>query len=128
MTETPLENNLLDEAEVFHAADAWQVDGFSVWDAVTAEIAAEAVKPAPVRADALGRALYETRLPPETNDPTVALLALVRDLQNEVALLRRDVETLRRQQAGRHFPPRPIAPPLRRTDAPPLFPLTTPGD
>ena len=81
----------LDEAAALRAADAWNVLGFSVWETVQAQIAAE----------------------PE--EATIEnLRQTVRDLQSEVSLLREEVRALQAapsvpasQTAPRHtYPPR----------------------
>ena len=62
--ETPETPASFSEADALQAADAWHETGFSVWESVKEQIAAESAEPTPVRADALARPLYaEGRLP-----------------------------------------------------------------
>ena len=82
----------LDAAAALRAADAWDVQGFSVWETVQAQIAAE---------------------PEEAT--TENLRQAVRELQSEVALLREEVRAL---QAAPSAPASQTAP--RRTYPPRL--------
>lgn len=96
------------EADVLRAADAWHVEGFSVWDAVKVHIAAEMPQTSPFRADALRHTIYETHANDEPAESSARLAALMAQLEatdpDAVAKARWEAERMPIIDVTRHKP------------------------